>query len=155
MGASSGRGRPRALFFASAAVTFALDQLVKAAVSARAEPDSPLPVVGRWLRLTLTHNTRSAFGLISSTWVLVVVGGVVCAAIVGYVLWCGGRPEVAKQVLPLGLVLGGSLGNLMDRIRTGGVFDLIDVRVWPVFNVADIAITAGVIALAIGLVRRR
>jgi signal peptidase II len=150
-----GRRRPRALFFASAAGTFALDQLAKAVVAARLDPDLPLPVVGHWLRLTLTHNTRSAFGLVSSTWVLVVVGGLVCAAIVSYVLCSGDRRQAAKQFVPLGLVFGGSMGNLVDRVRTGGVLDFIDLRVWPVFNVADVAITVGVVVLAISLIRRR
>jgi signal peptidase II len=57
--------------------------------------------------------------------------------------------------LPLGLVLGGSLGNLVDRTRTGAVVDFVDLQVWPVFNLADVAITVGVALLMLDIARRR
>jgi len=59
------------------------------------------------------------------------------------------------QAVLLAVIWGGSVGNLLDRLRTGGVTDFIDLRVWPVFNVADIAITVGFAALAIRLLLRR
>ena len=66
-----------------------------------------------------------------------------------------GRDWLASHPLLLGLVWGGSVGNLIDRLRTGAVIDFIDLRVWPVFNVADIAITVGFVALATRLLLRR
>jgi signal peptidase II len=66
-----------------------------------------------------------------------------------------GLEAAPGRALPMGLVLGGSLGNVLDRIRAGGVTDFIDLRVWPVFNLADVAITVGIGLLAIGLIRRR
>jgi signal peptidase II len=152
--ASASRGRPHAFLFAAAAFTLAVDQVAKAAARSGLAPNTPIPLIRNWVQLTLIHNAGSAFGLISSGWVLIAIGAAVCLAVVVYVT-VGRGLEAAGRAVPLGLVLGGSLGNLVDRIRTGGVTDFIDLRVWPVFNVADIAITVGIALLAIGLVRRR
>jgi signal peptidase II len=153
--ASATRGRPSAVLFGVAGVTFALDQLVKAAARRGLDAGTPVPLVGEWVRLTLVHNTGSAFGLVSSGWALVAVGAAVCAAVVAYATVGRGLEAAPGRALPMGLVLGGSLGNVLDRVRAGGVTDFIDLRVWPVFNLADIAITVGIGLLAIGLIRRR
>jgi signal peptidase II len=78
------------------------------------------------------------------------MGAAISAAVLVYALRGGlrGRPELAA---PLALVAGGSLANLLDRLRLGAVVDFIDVHVWPVFNVADAAITAGAAWLAVRL----
>jgi signal peptidase II len=113
-----------------------------------------VPLFGGPLQLTLTRNTGSAFGLISASAVLVVAGILVSVVVLAYVA-AGRLTARPRRALPLGLVLGGSLGNLADRLRLGAVVDFIDLRVWPVFNVADIAITVGVGLLALDLLRRR
>ncbi len=154
MGASTQRGRPLHLFLAVAAGAFALDQLAKILAAARLDYGRPVPVFGRWLQLTLTHNVGSAFGLPISAFLPIAASAVVCMVILGY-LFRGGLARAPGRGLPLGLVLGGALGNLLDRIRTGGVLDFIDLRVWPVFNLADAAITVGVGLLAIQVARRR
>ena len=154
MRASTSRGRPSALFFGLAAGTFVVDQLTKVVATGRLALGSPFPLLGKWVRLTLTHNTGSAFGLVSSGWVLIGIGSIVCVVILAY-LAGGGLARVPKRAVPLGLILGGSLGNLVDRVRSGGVIDFIDLRVWPVFNFADVAITVGVGLLAVDVLRRR
>jgi signal peptidase II len=114
----------------------------------------PVPLVGEWIRLNLTHNAASAFGLLSCHWLLVAIGGAVCLVILAYIaLWRGLRRH-PHQAVALGLILGGSLGNLADRLRMRAVIDFIDLRVWPVFNLADIAITVGFVLLAVTLIRR-
>ncbi len=155
MGASAERRRPRVLFLVAAAAVLALDQFTKAAAAAKLEAGTPVPLVGGLLRLTLTHNTQSAFGLVSARWLLIAVGCLVCGGILAYVLLNEGGACAGQRAWSLGLVFGGSLGNLMDRIRTGGVYDLFDLRVWPVFNLADVAITVGVVGLLLSMVRRR
>ena len=142
------------VFFAAAGTTLALDQLSKALILRWLSPEISVPVLGDWIRLSLTHNTGSAFGLIGSPWLAAAIGGLVSAAVLVFALrqgLCGGL----RFPLPLGLIFGGSLGNLVDRARTRGVTDFIDFRVWPVFNVADVALTAGVVLLAIHLIRSR
>jgi signal peptidase II len=152
--ASAARGRPDALLFGVAGVTVAFDQLVKVAARRGLDVGASVPLVGDWVRLTLVHNTGSAFGLISSEWVLIAVGVAVCVAVLAYAIVGRGAKAAPERALPMGLVLGGSLGNVLDRIRAGGVTDFIDLRVWPVFNLADIAITVGIGLLVIGLTRR-
>lgn len=78
------------------------------------------------------------------------------------VLWGFGRSAVRGQhpptrwtVLGLGLILGGALGNLTDRVRLGAVVDFLDFQVWPIFNVADSCITVGAVLVALQLLRRR
>ncbi|UCC69189.1 MAG: signal peptidase II [Armatimonadota bacterium] len=155
MRASARGGRPEVLLLAAATLTFAADQLAKVAAGGALTLSTPVPLVRNWVQLRLVHNTESAFGLISSGWLLIGIGAAVCLAILAYVTVGRGLDAAPARALPLGLVLGGSLGNLLDRIRTGAVTDFMDLRVWPVFNLADIAITVGIALLAIGIARKR
>jgi len=154
MRVSAERGRPLFIFGAVAAAAFALDQGTKILAVAHLDPGSFVPLLGGWLRLTLTHNVGSAFGLIGSGAIPLAASALVCVVVLGYV-FRGGLVRAPGRSMPLGLIVGGALGNLLDRVRTGGVIDFIDLRVWPVFNIADAAITIGVGLLAIGLARRR
>ena len=154
MRVSAERGRPLFIFGAVAVAAFALDQGTKVLAVAHLDPGSFIPLLGGWLRLTLTHNVGSAFGLIRSGTIPTAASTLVCVVVLGYV-FRGGLARAPGRGMALGLVVGGALGNLLDRIRTGGVVDFIDLQVWPVFNLADAAITIGVGLLAIGVVRRR
>jgi signal peptidase II len=120
---------------------------------------TPHPVLGEWLRWTLVYNPGAAFGLHLgpwSRWIFVVLTFVALA-----VLWNMYRtsvPEARMKVLALSSIAGGAIGNLVDRLRSSrGVVDFIDVGVrdwrWPTFNIADIAVSCGAIALAIVLWR--
>jgi len=153
VGASVPARRPRVLFLAVSLLVLGLDQWTKALARAGLSPASPRPLLGDWIRLSLVHNTGSAFGLVEATWPLLVIG---FACLVAIPLVVASRPGLSQlQTAWLAAIWGGSTGNLLDRLRAGGVTDFIDLRVWPVFNVADIAITLGFIALAIQLVLRR
>lgn len=154
MRVSAERGRPLLIFGAVAAAAFALDQGTKILAVAHLDPGSSVLLLGGWLRLTLTQNVGSAFGLIRSGTIPLAASALVCVVILGYV-FRGGLVRAPVRSMPLGLVVGGALGNLLDRVRTGGVVDFIDLQVWPVFNIADAAITIGVGLLAIGIARRR
>ncbi len=154
MRVSAERGRPLFIFGAVAVAAFALDQGTKVLAVAHLDPGSFIPLLGGWLRLTLIHNVGSAFGLIPSGTIPTAASILVCVVVLGYV-FRGGLAGAPGRGMALGLVVGGALGNLLDRIRTGGVVDFIDLQVWPVFNLADAAITIGVGLLAIGVVRRR
>jgi signal peptidase II len=103
----------------------------------------------------LTHNTGGAFGLFQGTsLILAVVGFVVIALMLGYVLWGYRRYPIGGNrlgLVALGFILGGIIGNLIDRLRFGGVTDFISVGWWPDFNLADSALVAGTIMLALSL----
>jgi signal peptidase II len=141
------------LLFAVAGLTFALDLSTKRwATEVLAERDS-MPVLGQLLRLTYTRNSGVAFGLGAGTNFPFYVFSLL-AAIAILVLFVGGRVQGRVREVALALIFGGALGNLVDRITTGLVVDFIDVgiRQWrfPVFNVADSAVTVGVALFALG-----
>ncbi len=152
-GASASRGRPLAYFAAIAAVTLVVDQCAKALVLRHLEMGQSIPLLGSLVRLTLTHNTGSAFSLVrQSDALLISVGVLVCGGLAALVAL---RPDLqCCHIVPLALIWGGSMGNLLDRLSRGAVVDFIDLHVWPVFNVADMAITVGFVVLAIQLIRR-
>jgi len=110
-----------------------------------------------FFRIVHVHNTGAAFGLLpDQSFALTIVGLIITAVILAYALvlyryfpWFNSR--LGK--LALGLVVGGTAGNLIDRIRLGYVTDFIDFDYWPAFNVADSAVTVGSILLAYILIR--
>ena len=120
---------------------------------------TPHPVFGEWLRWTLVYNPGAAFGFHLgpySRWIFIALTFVALG-----VLWSMYRtsePNARMKVLALASIAGGAIGNLIDRVRSArGVVDFIDVGVgawrWPTFNIADIAVSCGAIALAIVLWR--
>jgi len=138
----SGRPALRAALVAAAVV--ALDQATKALVRgaiALGEEDPILPAV----TLVHTRNRGVAFGLFADGGPIVpVVTGVALAALLAFFYFQRHRP---LAWLPTGLLLGGAAGNLIDRVAEGAVTDFVKLPLWPAFNVADVAITFGVLAL--------
>jgi signal peptidase II len=114
----------------------------------------PVRVLGEWLTLRLVYNPGAAFGIhvgAHSRWVFMVLA-LVALVVLGVMV--AQTPRVQRfRLLTLGLVCGGAVGNLIDRVRSAqGVVDFIDVWIgrfhWPTFNVADMAVSCGAIALA-------
>ncbi|MDL9937426.1 signal peptidase II [Gordonia sp. ABSL1-1] len=135
---------------AVAAIAVGLDLLTKTIVVATLNPNEPVHIIGDVVTLHLVRNSGAAFSMASGyTWVLTVVALLVVAAIVRY----SGRLRSWWWVVGLGLVLGGAIGNLIDRIfrdpkpLQGHVVDFISVGWWPVFNVADSAVVCGAVLL--------
>ena len=145
------------LFLACAAAVLVLDQVTKALVAGRLVLGVPVPVLGDFVRLTLVHNRGAAFGLFPGSRVPFIIVSILAIAVVLYLFARDAYRSAPARVL-LGSILGGALGNLIDRARLGYVIDFIEVGVgslrWPVFNVADSAVTLGVIILAWNLARQ-
>jgi len=143
--------RHRILFALCAVLVVALDQVTKAVASARLFLSEPMPVVGEVVRLTLVHNTGAAFGLFPGSRLPFIVVSILAIAVVLFLVTREAYRGLPQRVL-LGCILGGAIGNLVDRVRLGWVVDFIDIGFgsarWPVFNVADSAVTVGVILLA-------
>lgn len=133
------------MFWRTAIFVFLLDQLTKFWATAALTPDQPYPVIPPYFYLTLTHNTGIAFGMLEGRgWLTIPL--TLCVA--GGLIWYHYRHKPARGVqLLTGLLLGGALGNFVDRIRLGYVVDMFDFVVWPVFNVADMAITCSLVGL--------
>jgi signal peptidase II len=149
----------RRIFWAAALLVVGLDVVTKLIAEATLLLTPGIPVIGDWFQLRLVYNRGAAFGLHVGPYSRWVFFGVAIVAVL--VL---NRMSVQTSLgdrfrqLALGLVAGGAAGNLIDRIRSGrGVVDFLDVGVgslrWPTFNVADIAVSCGGIALAIALWR--
>ncbi|UCE01293.1 MAG: signal peptidase II [Candidatus Latescibacterota bacterium] len=136
------------IFFLIAIASVLLDQASKWIVLHHV---SPGPVFGDWVRITITHNTGAAFGLLPGARAPFIVISVVAAVGLIWAHYLLPPSDRARRV-PMALILGGNLGNLVDRIRLGAVTDFIDVGVgslrWPTFNVADIAVVVGALTLA-------
>jgi signal peptidase II len=126
----------------TAALVLAADQITKSLALANLQ--TPKDVIEGVLTLRLTYNSGGAFGLLQGLPMLFGIATLVAVAAI--LIWVR-KAEEPRWMLPLGLVLGGGLGNVSDRLirDTGGrVVDFIDLHVWPVFNLADVSIVTGV-----------
>lgn len=138
---------------AVAVATVLLDQATKIAVARNLSICERIPVLGSVLRLTHIRNSGAVFGMMRGAGAYFTFFSVVAAVVLVVVLFFSRRASMLVRV-SLGLVLGGAVGNLIDRLRFGAVVDFIDVGIgetarWPCFNVADSAITIGVILLIV------
>jgi signal peptidase II len=137
------RGWVRVLLVAAAVL--ALDQLTKAIVRSSMTLGESRHVIGGLLDISYVHNKGVAFGALAGGGAIVAaLTGVALGAIVVYFVM---RSRTAYLWLPVGMLLGGALGNLLDRARDGAVTDFIDPVWWPAFNVADACIVLGVLGL--------
>jgi signal peptidase II len=140
-------GRLRAWLRAGAlcALVVAGDQVAKGLVEEKIVVGELVDVLGP-LRLTLSHNNGIAFGLAGGGGAGLVA--ITLAALVLVATLFARNPTRPGIWVAFGLIAGGAIGNLADRIRLGAVTDFIDLPHWPDFNLADISITAGVLVLA-------
>lgn len=144
--------RPHWLVFVGlAAIVVVLDQLTKTWIVANIDPGEAMRIVGDLVRLILTENSGALFGLFQQNAALFAI---VSIGVVGLIVLFHARatPSLATSIA-LGLLLGGALGNLIDRVRYGHVVDFVDMGIggWRfyTYNVADAAITTAIIALIV------
>lgn len=138
------------LLYPVAAAAYLLDRITKLLVEDRLAGRPPVRLIPGVLDLNYTTNSGGAFGLGRSAPLVFAVATVVVAIAIGVASLRLSRPSAA---IALGLILGGALGNLTDRVVhgsgfSGSVTDFIDFQIWPVFNLADSAIVIGAIVLA-------
>lgn len=131
------------LMFSLATAFLAFDQLTKYAVIKTMILGQSIPVINDVLHITYVHNYGAAFGLFQKKWYLfIAVASISILVIVYYSKYLA--PNNLWVQTALALLLAGALGNLVDRLEYRYVVDFIDVRFWPVFNIADIVINVGV-----------
>ena len=133
----------RATFLLPAGIVLFFDQLTKKGIEASLEVGQSIPLWSPFFYLTHVKNQGIAFGFFQNGENLLL--GLITFSI-GTLVVMGLRlhPPRAKTQIALGFILGGAVGNWVDRIRIGAVVDFLDFRVWPVFNLADTAISVGV-----------
>ena len=142
------------VFFLIALLVVVADQLSKIWIRFNLPLGQSLPETG-FFRLTHIYNTGAAFGLFQGQLFPLTIVALVSVVVLSlYALFIHQRFPFLDNRLgksALGLVLGGTLGNLIDRLRFGYVTDFIDVGIWPTFNIADSAVVTGVIIFAYSL----
>lgn len=143
----------RTLFWGVGLSAVAADAVTKQ-VAVNVLSRTPLPVLGDWLMFKLVYNPGAAFGIHVGAYsrIVFMVLALVALVVLGAMAYRTPRSQWFR-LTALGLVCGGAVGNLLDRVRSSrGVVDFIDVYIgsfhWPTFNLADIAVTCGALALA-------
>jgi len=142
------------IFIVVAVVVIVLDRITKSIVNATIPYGTEVQVLGHLVGITNIRNSGAAFGFAPvGPWVFLAASLVVSIGLVIYVMR---DPADVRADAVLGLILGGALGNAFDRIiNGGGVTDFINFHFWPVFNVADSAVTIGVLLLIAGYLLRK
>ncbi|WP_172895802.1 signal peptidase II [Brachybacterium vulturis] len=150
------RGTVLGIMAAIAAVLAVIDQITKNWAVANLEELVPQPFLGEFLQLTLLYNTGAAWGLGSE--ITPVVTGLQIAIVIGVIVFALKAVRSPGYTLALGLILGGALGNIHDRLLRdpapfhGAVVDFLELPHWPVFNIADMAVVGGaILIIALGL----
>ena len=151
----------RRMYFGVAGLIVCLDQITKALVDRYMALYESRSIVDGLVKLTYVQNRGAAFGILSDadlpyqSWLFAVVSLVALGAIALYAWRLPARSRMPR--LALALIMGGAIGNLLDRLRLGYVVDFVDVfwgaHHWPAFNVADSAISVGVALLLLDILR--
>ena len=142
--------RRQPLLLSVAAVVLALDIVTKVLAVRLLTPGQPVPIIGDTVTWTLVRNSGAAFSMATGyTWMLTLIASAVVVGIV----WMGRRLVSTWWAIGLGMILGGAMGNLVDRFfrapgpLRGHVVDFLSIGWWPVFNVADPSVVGGAILL--------
>jgi signal peptidase II len=141
------------IFLVTVCAVLAADQLSKGLVRLLLSDGKTVHLAGDFLVLRQARNPGAAFGILKgAAWFFMLVSVLaLAAAVVAYFLWA--RRSGRLYTVGLGLICAGTLGNIIDRAVFGKVIDFVEFNFWPTFNLADVAIVAGMAMLVIGLAR--
>lgn len=142
------------MFYPIAVLVFVLDTFVKTLVSGHFYPARSVSLIKGILNLTSVRNTGVAFGLFPGKRLLLILISIAVCAIVIYFYSKTKKKDLLLKVA-FAIILGGSLSNLFDRIFYGYVIDYVDFKVFPVFNLSDVAINLGVFLIILDLFFKR
>ena len=131
-----------------------IDRLTKQIVLKNYSEGESVGVIPGFFHLTLVLNGGAAFGLFKGYSVIFAISSVLIIILICVYTWRN-RCKDLLILIALGLITGGAIGNLIDRVAFGYVIDFFDFRIWPVFNIADAAITIGAFILAIKLITNK
>ncbi len=142
------------IVFAIAVVVIAADQITKWWIQTHLSPGESVPASG-FFRLTYAQNTGAAFSIFWGMSDILILVEAVGAILLLLYIFLGYRRypvlDVRLNSISVGLIFGGNLGNMLDRVRLGYVRDFVDVGPWPIFNIADSATVVGVILMALSI----
>ena len=136
--------------FSTALIIILIDQITKFLIKTSFQLKQSLPIIIYIFHLTYIHNFGAGFGILQQQqWILIFISLTVVGAIFYYFDSIKEKDKLL-QIL-VGFILGGTIGNLIDRVAYGFVIDFLDFQMWPIFNAADSFVTIGVIGLIIYL----
>ena len=126
-------------------LTIILDQITKSLITKYLSLHQSIPLIKNILHFTYIRNTGAGFGILKNQNILLIFTSLI---IIGAIIYNFKKIIKKKKILiPIALIIGGAIGNLIDRIFIGHVIDFIDFIIWPSFNIADSAITIGAVWL--------
>jgi len=138
------------IVFSTALIIILIDQIAKFLIRINFQLNETFPIIKNIFHLTYIHNYGAGFGILQQQrWILIFISIIV----IGVIFYYFDRIKEKEKLLQVlvGFVLGGTIGNLIDRVIYGFVVDFLDFRIWPIFNVADSFVTIGIIGLIIYL----
>ena len=141
------------IIFSAALIIILIDQITKFLIKTNFQLNQTLLVINNIFHLTYIHNFGAGFGILQQQKFILIFVSII---VVGFIFYYLDKIKEKERLLQLliGFILGGTVGNLIDRIIYGYVIDFLDFRIWPVFNFADSFVTIGVIGLVIYFWRR-
>lgn len=142
--------RPAAAFAAAGTGWILLDQLVKFLQRTQMSPGQSIPLIPKIFHLTYLRNEGAAFSILDGQMAIFIAAAAITSVAI-FIFWRFAHPKTLLPILGTALLLGGALGNVIDRVAFGHVFDLFDLKFinFAVFNVADIGITIGIVLIVI------
>jgi len=135
-------------------IILAVDQLTKFYFTKNLFLNQSVPVIKGFFHLTLVHNRGAAFGILKNQTPLFIITSLLAIILIIAHLKKY-KTRFSLYSLSLSLILAGAVGNLIDRVSLGYVIDFLDFHIWPVFNVADSAITIGAILLGWSILKSK
>ncbi len=139
-------------------IVLLIDQIVKLLVKTNMNLNEEISIIPNFFSIQYLKNTGAAFSILENQTILLVVTSIICISVIGYYLKKEENLTPPVESISFGLILGGILGNLIDRIIYQGVIDFLSFKIFkynfPVFNIADIGITIGVFLLLIIYISR-
>ena len=133
-----------------------VDRVTKQFFASLLDVGESIPVIPNIIHFSLVHNTGIAFGLFKDHGLVFIIVPIIAIILLVFNIYYyqqNGQVLSRLYIVAFSLILAGAIGNLIDRIMFGYVVDFIDLRLWPVFNVADSAITIGAVIIAISCFR--
>lgn len=141
------------MIFIIVLVTLSLDQLTKFLITKNLFQNQSIPIIRGIFHITLVHNRGAAFGILKNQIPLFIITSLFAIILIYFNLKENRQSKSYSSALSL--ILAGALGNLIDRLFFGYVIDFLDFRIWPVFNMADSAITIGAILLGYSILIKK
>ena len=139
--------------FLIAFIVIILDQLTKLLILSKLTVSQSIPLIKNFFHITFITNTGAGFGILKNQNSLFIFIAIVVLGIIFY--YYDKIPGTKPMIVAFGFLLGGIIGNLVDRIFHGHVIDFIDFRIWPAFNIADSAITLSALYFIFYLMKKK